>query len=152
VIVPRWLRWTGYGVLAVFGLIVAAVAALYLVTSLRFRRTYAIPDSPVRATADSAGLARGRHLVEAIGKCQECHGADYGGKVIADSPAFARLAATNLTSGRGGIAGYTDADFEAGIFRYFRWRGCATMGGRRCPRRASRCSTVSTSPPPAAAA
>jgi cytochrome c553 len=115
VIVPRWLRWTGYGLLGVFGLIVVAVAALYLVTSLRFRRTYAFPDSPVRAAVDSAALIRGQHLVEAIGKCQECHGADYGGKVLADSPAFARLASTNLTSGRGGIAGYTDADFERAI-------------------------------------
>jgi mono/diheme cytochrome c family protein len=115
VIVPRWLRWTGFGLLGVLGLTVVAVAALYLVTSLRFRRTYVYPDSPVRAAADSAALARGRHLVEAIGKCQDCHGADYGGQVMMDSPVFARLAATNLTTGRGGIAGYSDADYERAI-------------------------------------
>jgi mono/diheme cytochrome c family protein len=113
--VSRWIRWIGYGLLGLFGLVALALAGLYLVTSLRFRRTHAIPDSPVRAAADSAALARGRHLVEAIGKCQECHGADFGGRVMMDSPVFARLAAANLTTGRGGIAGYTDADYERAI-------------------------------------
>lgn len=111
----RWLRWTGYGLLGVLGLVVVALAALYAVTSLRFGRTRTFPDSPVVARADSAALARGRHLVEAIGKCQDCHGADYGGQVMMDDPVFARLAASNLTSGRGGIGGYTDADFERAI-------------------------------------
>ena len=112
---PRWLRWTGYGLFGVLGLIAVAIAALFLVTSLRFRRTYALPDSPVRAASDSAALARGKHLVEAIGKCQDCHGADFGGQVMMDDPVFARLAASNLTEGRGGIAGYSDSDYERAI-------------------------------------
>ena len=112
---PRWLRWTGYGLLGVLGLVAVLVAALYVVTSLRFRRTYTFADSPVRAATDSTALARGRHLIEAVGKCQDCHGADFGGKVMMDSPVFARLAATNITGGRGGIAGYTDADYERAI-------------------------------------
>src|SRR5215207_9935789 len=79
-IVSRWLRWIGYGLLGLVALVIVAIAALYAVTGARFRRTYTIADSPVRATSDSAALARGRHLVEAIGKCQDCHGDDYGGK------------------------------------------------------------------------
>jgi len=53
--------------------------------------------------------------VEAIGKCQECHDGDLGGKVMVDQPAFGRLAAPNLTRGHGGIGDYTDADFERAI-------------------------------------
>lgn len=112
---PRWLRWTGRLLAGLVLLIVLAAAAVYVLSSLAIRKRYDFPDSTVRAATDSASLAWGRHLVEAIGKCQECHDADLGGKVLVDAPAFGRLAATNLTAGRGGIAGYTDADFERAI-------------------------------------
>jgi mono/diheme cytochrome c family protein len=98
-------------------LVVLAVAALYAVTTRHIGRTYDFPDSPVRAATDSAALARGRHLVEAIGKCQECHDADMGGKLWVDEPAFGRLAGGNLTGGRGGIGDFTDADLERALRR-----------------------------------
>lgn len=94
---------------------IAAVVALYVTTSRHIRKTYDFPDSPVRAAADSVSLARGRHLVEAIGKCQKCHDADMGGKMWVDKPAFGRLAGPNLTSGRGGIGDFTDADLERAL-------------------------------------
>jgi cytochrome c553 len=113
--VPRWLRWLGYGLGAVVVLLVLALAGLYAVTAGPLGRRYELPDSPVRAATDSAALARGRHLVEAVGKCQECHGGDFGGKVMADDPMFGRLVASNLTSGEGGLENYSDADFERAI-------------------------------------
>ena len=112
---PRWLRWIGLGLLGLVALVAAAVAALYVVTGARFRRTYTIADSPVRAATDTAALTRGRHLVEAIGKCQDCHGDDFGGKTMNDDPMFGRMVATNLTSGRGGIGERSDADLERAI-------------------------------------
>jgi mono/diheme cytochrome c family protein len=111
----RWLRWTGRLLAGLLLLVVLAVIVVYVVTSLAIRRTYNFPESTVRAATDSASLAWGRHLVEAIGKCQECHDGDLGGKVMVDEPAFGRLASSNLTRGRGGIDGYTDADFERAI-------------------------------------
>jgi cytochrome c553 len=112
---PRWLRWTGRLVAGLLLIVVLAVLAVYLVSSLAIRRTYNFPESTVRAATDSASLAWGRHLVEAIGKCQDCHDGDLGGKVMVDEPAFGRLSSSNLTRGRGGIEGYTDADFERAI-------------------------------------
>ena len=112
---PRWLRWTGRVLVALVLLIAVAVAAVYVASSLAIRKTYRFPDSAVRAATDSASLAWGRHLMEAVAKCQECHDGDLGGKTLIDDPAFARLAATNLTPGRGGIAEYTDADLERAI-------------------------------------
>jgi cytochrome c553 len=97
--------------------IVLGVAALYAITTRHIGRVYDFPDSPVRAATDSVSLARGRHLVEAIGKCQECHDADMGGKLWVDEPAFGRLAGTNLTGGRGGIGDFTDADLERALRR-----------------------------------
>jgi mono/diheme cytochrome c family protein len=102
-------------VAVVFLLIVVAVTAVYTVTTLHIRQRYEFPDSPVRAATDSAALARGRHLAQAINKCQECHGPDLGGKLWIDAPAFGRLAPVNLTTGRGGLDDYSDADFERAI-------------------------------------
>ena len=94
---PRWLRWTGRLLAGLLLLIVVAVAAVYVVSSLAIRKTYRFPDSAVRAATDSASLAWGRHLMEAVTKCQECHDGDLGGKMMIDDPAFARLATANLT-------------------------------------------------------
>ena len=98
---PRWIRWIGdtlLGLMAIVGLVLVVV---YVVTTLHLNRTYQFPDSDVRAARDTAALTRGRHLVEVIGKCAGCHGPDYGGNVISDNIPFGRLAAANLTPGRG---------------------------------------------------
>lgn len=112
---PRWLRWTGRAMTGLVLLVVLAAAALYALTNRPIGQIYEFPDSPVRAATDSTSLARGRHLVEAIGKCQECHAADMGGELWIDAAAFGRLAGANLTGGRGGIGDYTDADFERAL-------------------------------------
>ncbi len=112
---PPWLRWTGRILAGLVLLIVLAIAVVYAVTTIAIRKQYDFPDSTVRAASDSASLAWGRHLVEAIGKCQDCHDGDLGGKVMIDAPAFGRLPATNITGGRGGIGDYGDADLERAI-------------------------------------
>ena len=112
---PRWLRWTGRLLAGLVLLIVLAIAVVYTLSSLATRRTHRFPDAGVRAATDSGSLAWGRHLMEAIAKCQDCHEGDLGGRTMMDEPAFARLAATNLTRGRGGIGEYTDADLERAI-------------------------------------
>ncbi len=112
---PRWLRRAGYALLGIVALVGLAVAALYGVTSRDIRRTYDFPGVPITPATDSAALERGRHLVEAIGKCQECHGDDYGGEQMVDDFAFGRLVAPNLTGGKGGIAGYGEGDWDRAI-------------------------------------
>lgn len=112
---PRWLRWIGFALLGLLGMVGLALAVVYVVTSGRMSRIYRLPDAGVRAARDTAALARGRHLVEVLGKCAGCHGADYGGNVLSDNVPFGRLAAANLTSGRGGISDYSDADLERAI-------------------------------------
>lgn len=109
------LRWLGYAAVTLVVLLVVAAGAVYALSGRDMRRTYAFPDSPVKAAADPAEIARGRHLVEAVAKCQDCHGADYGGQEMMNSAVFAKLWASNITSGRGGIANYTDADWERAI-------------------------------------
>jgi len=95
----------------VLGLIIVSIAATYAVTSVHMNRQYARTDSLVIPT-DPVSVARGRHVVEAIGKCAACHGDDYSDRAVSDDPAFAVLYSANLTVGTGGIgASYTDADY-----------------------------------------
>jgi cytochrome c553 len=59
-----------------------------------------------------ADTARGEHLVKAITGCDDCHGANLGGKVVINDPALGTIYAPNLTSGTGGFfATHGDADF-----------------------------------------
>lgn len=111
----RLLRYSGYALAAVAALVAVAVTAVYAMSARDMRRTYTVPASPVRAATASAEIERGEHLVSAIGKCQDCHGDDFGGQQMMDDPVFARLWARNITAGEGGIAGYTDADWERAV-------------------------------------
>lgn len=45
---------------------------------------------------------RGGELLQSTLVCTECHGSDFGGKVMVDDPVFGRVVAPNLTRGRGG--------------------------------------------------
>ena len=66
------------------------------------------------ALATERAVARGRHLVESIYACAECHGADFGGGVMVDDPAtIGRLLGPNLTLGTGSrTLKYTAADWD----------------------------------------
>ena len=112
---PRWLRWIGYALCGLIGLVGVALVAIWLVTASHLDRTYRLPEAGVGAARDSAALARGRHLAEVIGKCPICHNSDFGGRVLSDNVPFGRLAASNLTAGRGGIGDWSDADLERAI-------------------------------------
>lgn len=107
-----FLKWVGYLVGGLLLVIVVGVGVVYAVTSSRMGKTYSTTVEPVAVPTDSASVARGRHLAEAVGKCQNCHGDSYGGQFVFNAPVFARLTAPNLTAGKGGIGrSYTDHDW-----------------------------------------
>jgi mono/diheme cytochrome c family protein len=99
-------------VLAVLVLIAVALAAVYIHTERRIARTYTVNTPEFTAATDEAAIKRGERLARVVLPCFECHGEDYGGKLVADNFRIGRLPATNLTGGRGGIAkAYSDADW-----------------------------------------
>jgi cytochrome c553 len=72
---------------------------------------------PAGTNADSVALAnaisRGQHLVETFYACGECHGANFGGGVMIDDPAIAKVLGPNLTKGTGSrTLAYTAADWD----------------------------------------
>ncbi|HEU4700560.1 MAG TPA: c-type cytochrome [Gemmatimonadales bacterium] len=111
----RLVRRAALGLGLVVGLVVVALAGVYVTSNQRFARTWQVPASPVVAATDSAAVERGRHMVEAIGKCADCHGDDLGGKTMIDDAAMGRLYAPNLTRGQGGIGARSDAELERAI-------------------------------------
>lgn len=65
----------------------------------------------LQAIALERAIARGKHYIESRAACSECHGVDFGGKVIVDNPAMGRWIAPNIT--RGGVTrNYRPEDWE----------------------------------------
>lgn len=108
-------------VLGIILLVLVLLAAagggwMYWKSGAAINRRYDVPAVNLPLPTDSGALARGRHLVEAVGKCLDCHGDDLGGKVIIDGMPFARVVAPNLTRGSGGVGGArSDADLLRAI-------------------------------------
>jgi mono/diheme cytochrome c family protein len=106
------LKWT-LRILA--GLLITAavlLAIVYYQTDQRLKKTYEVRVPQIAIASDPATLERGKYLVERAAICIECHGKDLGGRLVGDNFMMGRLAAANLTRGRGGIGSrYTDEDF-----------------------------------------
>jgi cytochrome c553 len=111
------LRWIGRVLLGLIGLVIVAIAAVYLISNAQLNKTYTIPQESLSLTIpnDQASIERGKHLAVTIAKCTTCHGDNLAGQVFADVPPF-RLVAPNLTRGQGGVGGQlTDADWARAI-------------------------------------
>lgn len=100
--VKKVLKIVGIAAGALLGLIFIAVAAIYIVSSTRFNKTYHVQVEPVSVPADPAAIARGHHLVT-IHLCVDCHGENLAGQAFIDSPPVATIYSANLTSGKGGV-------------------------------------------------
>ncbi len=101
-------------------LLLAAGSSVYLHSEARLERVYEVevqlPERGLAAGPDA--IRRGRHLATVVAQCDFCHGADLGGRLLADDPWIGRLDAPNLTAGRGGIGGEFDARDWIRAIRY----------------------------------
>lgn len=112
----RVTKWLGRGLVALIGLLVAGIVVIYALSSRRMNKVYAVSEAPLAIPTDSLSIAKGRHFVQAVGKCANCHGDDYAGKVINDDVLIGRVYSANLTRGSGGVGAYfTDADYVRAI-------------------------------------
>lgn len=107
----RWLKRLGVGAAAVVALLLVAIGGIYGYTETRFRKSFSLDGRiALDIPSDSATIAQGRHVVKALAKCGDCHGADLGGGMVVDQPGVGRIPAPNLTKGKGGIG--SDASDE----------------------------------------
>ncbi len=127
-----FLKWVGIvlGVLA--GLMVISLIVIYFKSQARLTRVYDLPEEIVSIPTEAASIERGKHIFQFRG-CEACHSeggyvdvSESGqpldshlnlpsqdvphleGNVYLDDPAIGKVVASNLTSGKGGVAdGYT---------------------------------------------
>ncbi len=110
------LKFLGKVVAGIVALLLIAVGTVYGITSYHINKNHEMHVGMVPIPTDAPAVARGKHLVESVGKCQNCHGDNYAGKVTFDAPVFLALTSSNLTSGKGGIGKeYTDEDWVRSI-------------------------------------
>jgi mono/diheme cytochrome c family protein len=112
----RVLKWIGVVVGSLIGLLIVTLLTIYFITEAQMNKTYNIPVKAVVVSSDPATIERGRHLVETVGFCADCHGQNLAGQVFDDGLFIGRLSVPNLTSGRGGIApSFADVDWVRAI-------------------------------------
>lgn len=109
------LKWTGIVVLALVLLLLATAVFAFARTRALASRTIDLnvgAEAQAVLAARSEGAVRRGARIASYRGCLSCHGGDLGGKVALDHPLFGRISASNLTSGRGGVAGsYTTEDW-----------------------------------------
>jgi cytochrome c553 len=98
----KWLKRLGYAMGGLVSLLLVTYLVVHVMATFRMERKYAVTHETVDVPAGAEAVARGKHVVEAMGHCNGCHGADFGGTVMLDSFAIGKLVAPNLTTGRGG--------------------------------------------------
>jgi mono/diheme cytochrome c family protein len=105
-----------------FMLITIAGLVLYTVGMKKLNQTYPkVAIETINIPSDADAIARGKHIATIWG-CTGCHGEDLSGIAITKDPLagmvplLGTISASNLTSGKGGIAtSYTDADWVRAI-------------------------------------
>ncbi len=108
----RALRWIRIGVLSLAGLLLVAVVAIYVASSIRLNKGYQVAAESIAIPSDAASIARGRHLATSIGQCVDCHGDNLAGREFLNAPGVVRASSVNLTSGAGGIGRmFSDIDW-----------------------------------------
>ena len=134
--IRKILKWTGL-------VIVFIIAIVAVTTAFRQHLTYDAPYPAIKASTDSAVIARGRHLVLGPGHCADCHspvrnvdsllqlGQDptLSGGIKFDLP-FGKFYTRNLTPDSAtGIGSMTDGEI-ARVLRYSvkkKWRSRITL-------------------------
>lgn len=98
------------------GLLLIGLAALYVYTDQQINKHYFFSIRPIQIPNDPETIEHGKHLVENIAFCTDCHGENLAGQEFDDGPLIGLLSVPNLTSGEGGIGKrYSDEDWVRSI-------------------------------------
>lgn len=94
------LKWLLAIVGGLVGVVVLVAVVGYIASERRIDKTYEIAVDPLIIPTDEASIEEGRRLTVIRG-CNDCHGSDFGGKILIDDPALGTIFTANLTAGEG---------------------------------------------------
>ncbi|MEP6939029.1 MAG: c-type cytochrome [Rudaea sp.] len=111
----RFFRWIlGVAVVTV-GALVIAMGFVYWRSNAMLAGHVDVKEAPLSIPDDAQAIERGKHLAITRG-CGDCHASDFGGKMVIDVLPVGRIAAPNLTHGKGGLpANFSAADWERAV-------------------------------------
>jgi len=118
------LRLLGKLLLVLVVLAGIALALVYWRTNALLAQHIDVDEPALTIPAGAEAIARGEHFAVTRG-CTDCHATDLGGRVLVDKFPIGRLAAPNLTQGKGGVGPLDAARMERAI------RHGLGVGGRR---------------------
>ncbi len=100
------VKWVGGALAVVVGVPLVLFGFFWVRGGAFLAAVHEVPAEELVLPAEPERLARGAHLAAVY--CGDCHGDDFGGKMMIEDAAFAMLPAPNLTRGRGGVGGQLD--------------------------------------------
>lgn len=110
-----FFRWLLRVVVVSVVVLAVALIGVYWRSSGLLAARVTVNEPALAISSDADAIERGKHLVLTRG-CSECHGADLAGKMVVDVLPVGRIAAPNLTRGKGGLpAGFSVTDWERAI-------------------------------------
>jgi len=95
-------------VIALVVVVATALGLVYWRSSALLAQHIEVREPALTIQADAEAIARGQHIAITRG-CTDCHDKDLGGRVLVDAFPIGRLAAPNLTRGKGGAGARLDA-------------------------------------------
>jgi mono/diheme cytochrome c family protein len=95
-------------VIALVVVVATALGLVYWRSSVLLAQHIEVREPALTIPADAEAIARGQHIAITRG-CTDCHDKDLGGRVLVDAFPIGRLAAPNLTRGKGGAGARLDA-------------------------------------------
>ncbi|MBS0558382.1 MAG: c-type cytochrome [Proteobacteria bacterium] len=98
----KLLRWLGKIAVGVAVLAALGLGFVYWRSNQLLAQRIQVDEPALTISTDPATIARGEHLAVTRG-CTDCHGSDFGGKVLVESLPVGRITGPNLTRGMGGI-------------------------------------------------
>ncbi len=122
-------QWIGIFLIAVLGLAILAVLALYYKTNEMVYKKYDVKFAPLKIPTDAQTIERGRHIVTTRGACTECHTPNLAGQVFDEGVLVGRMVIANLTPGKGGAgAEFNDDDWVRAIRYGLKKDGTSLLG------------------------
>jgi mono/diheme cytochrome c family protein len=111
----RILKITGIVTGSIVALAGVAYLVIYINMNMRMSRTYDVSAEQIHVTYDSASIALGARLV-GTRACNDCHGADFGGRILFEDGMIGRIVSRNITHGKGGLpADFSESDWVMAI-------------------------------------